>query len=87
MWEGRALGGGLPFRRRANMAHVRQSWPDSGLGLQVKVLRTDLVVPSSEGGALGGGLGLAPDLELACHRQSKSADFSSCRGLLSCRGL
>ena len=31
---------------RANMAHTRQSRPDSGLGLQVKVLKTREVVPS-----------------------------------------
>ena len=29
------------------MAHVRQSRPDSGLGFQIKVLETFLVVPSS----------------------------------------
>ena len=32
---------------RANMAHVRQSRPDSGLGLQVKVLRPFQVFPST----------------------------------------
>ena len=32
---------------RANMAHVRQSRPDSGLGFQVEVLQSFLVVPSS----------------------------------------
>ena len=35
-----------------NMAHTRQSRPDSGLGLQVNVLHTVEVVPSSLGGAL-----------------------------------
>jgi len=29
------------------MAHIRQSRPDSGLGFQVKVLKTFQVVPSS----------------------------------------
>ena len=33
-------------RCRANPAHTRQSGPDSGLGLQVKVLETFPVVPS-----------------------------------------
>ena len=32
---------------RANVAHIRQSWPDSGLGVQVKVLEAFSVVPSS----------------------------------------
>ena len=32
-------------RCRANMAHMRQSRPDSGLGFQVKVLQTFKVVP------------------------------------------
>ena len=36
-----------------NMAHTRQSRPDSGLGLQVKVLHTVQVVPSSLGGQVG----------------------------------
>ena len=40
-----------PLSRQANMAHARQSRPDSGLGLQVKVLQTVEVVPSSLGGA------------------------------------
>ena len=29
-----------PVRGRANMAHVRQSGPDSGFGVQAKVLKT-----------------------------------------------
>jgi len=36
-------------RCRANMAHVRQSRPDSGLGFQVKVLKPFKVVPFSLG--------------------------------------
>ena len=36
-------------RRRANSAHIRLSRPDSGLGSQVKVLKTSYVVPSSLG--------------------------------------
>ena len=39
-------------RCRANMAHVRQSRPDSGLDFQVKVFKTLSVVPPSlESGA------------------------------------
>ena len=38
---------GITFRGRANIAHVRQSRPDSGLGFQVKVLKFFLIVPSS----------------------------------------
>jgi len=39
-------------RCRANVAHIRQSRPDSGLGFQVKVLKTFKDVPSSlESGA------------------------------------
>ena len=37
------------LRCRANMAHIRQSRSDSGLGVQMKVLRTLSVVPSSLG--------------------------------------
>ena len=36
-------------RCRANMAHVRQSGPDSGLGIEVKVLDTVCVVACSLG--------------------------------------
>jgi len=36
-------------RCRANMAHIRQSRPDSGLGFQTKVIVTFEVVPSSPG--------------------------------------
>jgi len=43
------LGSGT-HRFRANMAHVRQSRPDSGLGFQVKVLKPFQVDPSSLGG-------------------------------------
>ena len=35
------------FRCRANMAHVRQSGPEFGLGFQVNALKTFQVVPSS----------------------------------------
>ena len=51
-----------PFHHRANMAHMGQSRPDSGLGLQVKFLKPFSGVPSSEESSLGGGLSLAPDL-------------------------
>jgi hypothetical protein len=34
------------YRSRANMAHIRQSRPDSGLGFQVKVLKLFKGVPS-----------------------------------------
>jgi hypothetical protein len=37
----------LPLRRQANMAQIRQSRPDSGLGFNVKVLETFQVVPFS----------------------------------------
>ena len=33
-------------RYRMNIAHLRKSRPDSGLGLQVKFLKTFLAVPS-----------------------------------------
>ena len=45
-----------PGRRRANMAHIRQSRPDSGLGVQVKVLETFQIVPSSLRSGLGNDL-------------------------------
>ena len=48
-----SVGLGLPLRMkvrcRTNMAHVRQSRPDSGLGFPVKVLKTFEVFPSSRG--------------------------------------
>ena len=40
-----------PHRCRANLAHVSQSRPDSGLGFQVNVLEIVQVVPSSLGRA------------------------------------
>jgi len=40
-------------RCRANMAHMRQSRPDSGLGFQVKVLETFELASSSLGSAGG----------------------------------
>jgi len=43
------LTGPPSFRCRANMAHVRQSRPDSGLGFQAKVLKIFSSVPSSFG--------------------------------------
>jgi len=39
-------------RCRANIAHIRKSWPDSGLSFQVKVLKTFKVVPSSLRGGI-----------------------------------
>ena len=40
-------------RCRANMAHIRQSKPDAGLGCQVKVLQHSQHVPSSLGSGSG----------------------------------
>ena len=37
----------MPNRCRPNLAHIRQSRPDSGLGFQVKVLKIFQDVPSS----------------------------------------
>ena len=37
------------YRSRANMAHIKQSKPDSELALQVKILKTFQGVPSSLG--------------------------------------
>ena len=39
----------MRMRSRANVAPIRQSRPDSGLGFQVRVLETISVVPSSLG--------------------------------------
>ena len=36
-------------RHTSSVEHMRQSWPDSGLGFQVKVLKTLEVVPTSPG--------------------------------------
>ena len=41
------------YRCRANLAHVRQSAPDSGPGFRVKVLTTFEVVPSLLGSGFG----------------------------------
>ena len=51
-------GHAVPFRCRASMAHIRQSGPDSGLGLKGKVLKTFQVVPSS----LAIGVNVSPSL-------------------------
>ena len=40
-------------RCRANMAHIRQSRPHSGFGVDVKVLHTFLVIPLSLGRGAG----------------------------------
>ena len=45
----------LGYRCRANMAHIRQSRPDSGLGFQVKILTPFHVVPSSLGSGFPNG--------------------------------
>ena len=47
------------YCRRANMAHIRQSRPDSGLGFQIKVLNTFHMVlsPGSGGGVRCGQIG------------------------------
>jgi len=37
------------YRFRANPVHISQSWPDYGVGFQVKVRKTFQVVPSSLG--------------------------------------
>ena len=41
-----------PYRSEGNMAHIRQSWPDSGLGFQVKVLKPFSGDPSSLGSGI-----------------------------------
>ena len=43
---------GCPPRLRANMAHIRQSRPDSGIGYLGKVLQTVSLAPSSHGSGL-----------------------------------
>ena len=43
----------IPDHSRANVAHIRQSRPDSGLGFQVQVLETYERVPSSLGKGKG----------------------------------
>ena len=49
---------GLGFGRgKANLAHIRQSRPDSGIGFQAKVLHTFEGFPSSLGSGPGGGSG------------------------------
>jgi hypothetical protein len=45
------------FPGRANMAHLRQSRPDSDLGFQVNVIKTFPVVPTWLGS--GSGLGIS----------------------------
>ena len=47
-----ALGGVLTSHCRANMAHVRKSRPDLGLGVQVQVTNLFNVVPSWLGSGL-----------------------------------
>ena len=42
------------YRCRANVAHIKQSRPDSGLGVQVKVVKTFQVVPTSLGSGADG---------------------------------
>ena len=42
-------GSGLRVGCRVNLAHVRQSRPDSGFSCQVKALDTVYVIPSSLG--------------------------------------
>ena len=37
----------LQGRCRENLAHIRQSWPDSGLDFHVKVRKTRQAVPST----------------------------------------
>jgi len=39
------IGSESPFRCRANMAHIRQSGPDYGLGFQVKALTNFKLIP------------------------------------------
>ena len=39
----------VPQRARANMARIRQSRPDAGLGFQLKFRKTPEIVPSSLG--------------------------------------
>jgi len=53
------------LRCRANMTHIRQPWPGSGLDFQVKAIKTFQFVSSS----LGGGP-VAFTKRLVCHRCS-----------------
>jgi len=55
-WEGLQQGERVEGRCRANVAHIRQSRPNSGPGFQTKVLKNIKVVPSS----LGSGEGAMP---------------------------
>ena len=65
--SGQAVGRGVALqgedRCRANMTHVRQSRPDSGLGFQVKI-RKSQVVPSSLGSFWGGGANPSTSTEI-----------------------
>ena len=60
------------FKERclANIAHVRQSGPDSGLGFQVKGLKTFSGVSAS----LGSGTGR----EIPCHFTSQNVFINLC---------
>ena len=44
----------MEFRCRANMAHIRQSRPDLGLGFHAKVLEIFVAVPTSFRSGSGG---------------------------------
>ena len=56
-------------RCRENMAHIRQSRPDYGLGFQGKVLKPSQDVPSSLGGFEGRGCHREED-EVGCGMQA-----------------
>ena len=71
-------------RCRANMAHLRQSRPESGLGFQVNVLKTFQAVPSSLGSsfprtvAVVSGISLPPPLSLPLSLSSSLSPSLSC---------
>ena len=72
----RALPGWMPSEGvRANVAHVRQARPDSGLGCQEKVFRAFESVPSSLG---MGGID-AQNLALTVFRVPHSLDSGNSR--------
>jgi hypothetical protein len=45
-WDSEKKGAQLKVRCRANMAHITEPRTDSGLGFQVRALRTFQIVPS-----------------------------------------
>jgi len=70
------------FRPRANMAHIRQSRPDSGPGVQVKALDTVQVFPSSLDSGPGVVGGSQTFGSLISMRESQREE--ECAGLTTC---